>query len=220
MNALTSFFASIDTQQLIGRGLNLWGDNLQRRSKISWKQAALFYVGVNALGYLASRFRQEEDDRGYQANHQPIWAPPREVYAPVWMANNAAMTWALHRILSKPWWWPGRNQLLTLQGFIWLDYATFGLVYFRLKSPVLCYLWTQADALLATASFKVAYRNDHKLAWSYAPLMAWTWYASTIAAYQALYNADPLLHTPALLTHPQPALDKEERPELEDVDHP
>lgn len=56
-----------------------------------------------------------------------------------------------------------------------------------------------ADAGLAAASFYAAYKTDKKLAHYYLPLLAWTTFASTIADYQALKNADPVFGTKALL---------------------
>ncbi len=59
--------------------------------------------------------------------------------------------------------------------------------------------WTVADATFAVTSFIMAFKSDKKLSYHYLPLLVWTGFASTIAAYQALYNSDPVLNTQPLL---------------------
>ena len=56
-----------------------------------------------------------------------------------------------------------------------------------------------SDAVLATASFIIALKDDKKLALDYLPLVLWTGFASTLADYQALKNPDPVFKTQALL---------------------
>lgn len=90
------------------------------------------------------------------------------------------------------------GKLLAVQIGIWFIFFSFNYVYFKKKSPVLAAVWTNADAVLALAGLILTYRQDRKAALSYAPLLLWTAFASTLADYQAVHNDDPLLHLKAL----------------------
>ena len=88
-----------------------------------------------------------------------------------------------------------------MQAMIWIIFFSFNYIYFNKKSTVLAAVWTVSDAILAVSSFALACRSDKKTAWLYAPLMAWTVFASTLAGYQALANDDQLLKTKALINN-------------------
>ena len=166
--------------------------------KFKWWQAALALVAVSVIGVLQSGSRSNTRKFYQKKNEQAPWAPPPWLFGPAWTLNNIFLLWGLVRILNDKN-LPNRPVLLGLQGGIWVIFLSFGYVYFRKGSPVLAEVWTQTDALLATASIRTAFRSDRKLAIAYAPLLAWTWFASSLSAYQALKNPDPLLDTPALL---------------------
>ena len=82
------------------------------------------------------------------------------------------------------------RQLIWLQAFQWWIFITFGYVYFRRHNLILCAIWTQCSALVAAVSFVKARRKGRVAATHYVPLLAWAWYASTVAWYQALQNDD------------------------------
>ncbi len=174
-----------------------------RKQKIRPWQAVLFFVAVTAIGGLASVGSRREDDEFYENQRLPVWAPPGWLFGPAWTFINICLTWGGYRLLNKSARFPHRRQLLNLQGISWVIYVTFSPIYFGWRSPILAHIWTQGGALVALRSLLLARRGDRKLAYAYIPLTAWTWFASTVSGYQALYNADPFLQTPAPLALPK-----------------
>lgn len=174
-----------------------WAETIQPK-RFKWYHAALFFAAVTVAAGLSarssrqrSREQQHEDDQDfYRKQKLPVWAPPAGLFGPAWTLNTLCLTWAGLRLLNKPGWFPNRRALLLLQALHWLDFTTFGYVYFRRKSPILALVWTPADALLNTAAYTLARPYDRQLANAYLPVMAWTWFATSVAAYQALYNPD------------------------------
>jgi tryptophan-rich sensory protein len=160
-------------------------------------QAVLFYAAMSLIGFLTSSSR-ENSGEFYRALKQAPWAPPGWAFGPAWSFINIWLTRALFILLYEADKSRRDKALLALQAGIWIIFCTFGLVYFRKRSPVLAALWTVADACLATASILLARKRGVKFAAQYLPLLVWTYFASTVAVYQALENPDPALDTPAL----------------------
>jgi benzodiazapine receptor len=170
----------------------------QSISKLKWWQVALISVAVSALGGLSGLMSQKKQRKVYTTKlKQAPWAPPGGIFAPAWTINNFFLIKALGRILDSDM--PEKKKLLRLQAGIWLVFFTFNYVYFRKKSPVLAAVWTMSDNVLAIASLLLAAKSDRKTALNFLPLVLWTGFASTLADYQALKNADPVLGTKALL---------------------
>jgi tryptophan-rich sensory protein len=166
--------------------------------KYKWWHAAAALVVVTLIGALQSGSSKHTRKFYQRKNKQAPWAPPAWLFGPAWTVNNIFLLWGLVKILNNKG-LRDRLPLLALQGGIWAIFLSFGYVYFRKGSPVLAEVWTQTDAALATASIIAALRSDKKLAIAYLPLFAWTWFASSLSAYQALKNPDPLLGTPPLI---------------------
>ncbi len=173
--------------------------NAPANGKFKWWQAALALVVVSVIGALQSGSRSSTRKFYQNKNEQAPWAPPSWLFGPAWTINNIFLLWGLVKILNNKD-LPNRPLLLSLQGGIWVIFLSFGYIYFRKGSPILAEVWTQADAALATASFRTALRSDRKLALAYAPLLLWTWFASSLSGYQALKNPDPLFSTGAPLS--------------------
>ncbi len=167
-------------------------------SKLKWWQLGLLSLAVSAVGGLSGMKSKKNEIKLYNMQlKQAPWAPPAWLFAPAWTVNNYFLLLALQHLLEKDI--PEKKKLLLLQSMIWVIFFSFGYVYFNKKSPLLAAIWTMSDAALAAASFYTAYKTDKKLACYYLPLLAWTTFASTIADYQALKNADPVFKTTALL---------------------
>ena len=163
-----------------------------------WWQGALALIVVTAIGALSAGSKKKTRKIYEKQQKQAPWAPPAWLFGPAWTLNNIFLVWGLRRILNNTD-MPNRKKLLLLQALIWADFLTFGYVYFKKGSPILAEAWTQTDALLALVSFFIALKSDKKLSYAYVPLLIWTWFASSLSAYQALYNADPVFGTKALL---------------------
>ncbi len=170
---------------------------MNRFSKLKWWQIALLSVVVSAIGGLASGQPRSKDKQLYKKLKQAPWAPPGWLFAPAWNINNFFLLLALQKLLSSNI--PQKKKLLALQAMIWLIFFSFGYVYFNKRSPVLAATWTIADAAFAISSFTLLYKSDKKLSYYYLPLIVWTGFAGTIAAYQATHNADPIIKTKAIL---------------------
>lgn len=168
------------------------------RTRIPWWQVALAAVALSAIGGLSARHPKSRQRKLYnQKLKQAPWAPPAWLFGPAWTFNNVFVLMALLRILRSQD--PSKKTLLFQQLAIWFIFFSFGYVYFKKQSSILALLWTAADATLAISSMLMALRSDKRLAADYLPLVVWTSFASTVAGYQAVKNADPLLGTPALL---------------------
>jgi len=165
---------------------------------LKWWQLALIAAGVSFIGGLSGGVPKKEERQLYnKKTKQAPWAPSAWLFAPAWTFNNFFLIKALIKILNKDI--TQKRKLMLLQGVIWAIFFSFNYVYFRKKSPILAAAWTMSDAVLATASFIIAMKDDKKLALDYLPLVLWTGFASTLADYQALKNPDPVFKTPALL---------------------
>ncbi len=177
----------------------------QRPPQIKWWQTGLFLVAVSVLGRLTSKSPEEEPEELYEDQVRAVWSPPAWLFGPAWILNNIFMVWGGRRLLNTRKHFPYRKELLMLQKIHWVDFLTFGIAYFRLKSPILALIWTQGDAIIAARSLKLAaYSTDKKLAISYIPLTLWTTFASTLSWFQALYNPDPFFGTKAPLKISKP----------------
>lgn len=162
--------------------------------KYKWWHGVLALAAVTIVGVLQSGRKADTRKMYKRKNEQAPWAPPAWLFGPAWTANNIMLIWGLIKILNDKN-LANRTVLLGLQGGIWAIYLSFGYVYFRKGSTILAEIWTQADALLATASLVTAIRSNKQLVPAYLPLVAWTWYASSVSAYQVVRNPDPYFHT-------------------------
>ena len=166
--------------------------------EIKWWQVVLATIVVSVLGAVSTGMSKKNQRKLYERKLiQAPWAPPAKLFGPAWAVNNYFLLNALKQLLEGGT-VPGKNKLLLKQGAIWLIFFSFGYIYFKKKSPLLSAVWTLADTWLAGSSFTSSIRSNKRLAFNYLPLLAWTVYAGSVAAYQALKNPDPVLNTPAL----------------------
>lgn len=166
--------------------------------KYKWWHGVLALAAVTIVGVLQSGRKTDTRKMYKRKNEQAPWAPPAWLFGPAWTVNNIMLLWALIKILNDKS-LTNRSALLGLQGGIWAIYFSFGYVYFRKGSTILAEVWTQTDALLATASLATAMRSNKKIALAHLPLFAWTWYASSVSAYQVVKNPDPYFDTAAVI---------------------
>ncbi|XZF15400.1 TspO/MBR family protein [Chitinophagaceae bacterium MMS25-I14] len=173
--------------------------NKKKHVGYPWIEVAVLTIAVSALGFLTSG-RQSRREKYYTKTLKtPPWAPPSWVFAPAWTINNIFLLKALMHLLNKDEDIPNRKKLLLMQAVIWVNFFSFGIAFFKKRSPLLGAVITQADALAAAGSFLTAYKTDKKLAAHYLPLLVWTWFADTVAIYTAAKNPDPYIKTKALL---------------------
>jgi len=167
--------------------------------KLKWWQMALLSVAVSILGKIAGGKSSEDEETVYREKfNQAPWAPPGWLFGPAWTINNFFLLLALQDLINSED-SHYKKSLLWLQLPIWAIFFTFNYIYFNKKSTVLAAVWTKTDSVLAIISFILAMKKDKKFSWNYAPLAAWTTFASTVADYQALKNPDPFMKTKALL---------------------
>jgi benzodiazapine receptor len=133
----------------------------------------------------------------YNSYRQAPFAPPNWVFGPAWLINNVSVLWGNLRLLNLPAETPHRRPLLWLQGASWGIFATFSYAYFGLESPILAFAWTFSMYALTIASIALSSKLDPKIALSFATLFLWLSLATPVAAYQMVYNPDPLFGTPA-----------------------
>jgi tryptophan-rich sensory protein len=165
---------------------------------LKWWQLALLSVAVSILGKIAEGKSSDDEETIYKEEfNQAPWAPPAWLFGPAWTVNNFFLLWALQDLINSED-NKYKKSLLLLQLPIWAIFFTFNYIYVNKKSTILAAIWTKADSLLAIISFILAMIKDKKFSWNYAPLAAWTTFASTVADYQALKNPDPFMKTKAL----------------------
>ncbi len=173
----------------------------RKAAKLKWWHLALITAAVSFLGAVSGGSLSDKGQRKfYKELNQAPWAPPGWMFGPAWMFINFFLLLGLKRIIVSRR-IRDKRKYLSVQGAIWFIFFTFNYIYFRRKSPVLAALWTKADFILAVTGLLVTLKVDRKAACTYVPLLLWTGFAGTVAAYQALYNPDPCLNTPALLTN-------------------
>jgi tryptophan-rich sensory protein len=161
---------------------------LVRPRRYRWWQAALFGSALSLLAALPVR-----NTRIYEEQRQAPFAPPRWLFGPAWTFNTLASLWGDLRLLNRRR-TPNRSALLTLEGISWFVYATFGWVYFVLKSPVLAFVWTAGMYLVTILQLALA-RRDRRLLLSRLPVFAWLSLATPVAWYQLTHNPDPLVRS-------------------------
>ena len=171
----------------------------QPSARVKWWHGALFLAAVTGLSSLAfvATSRRKQDDF-YENEHLPAWAAPGWVFGPAWLLINASLVGGGVRLLNAPP-FANRRVLLGVHGLMWLDFVTYGVVYFRLRSQILSHVWTLGSVLFSYTGIGLARAHDRRLTASMVPLAAWATYASSLTWYQVLANPDPLFGTPALL---------------------
>ncbi|WP_448192078.1 TspO/MBR family protein [Azospirillum sp. sgz301742] len=152
---------------------------------VRWWHAVLFWVLVNAPGFVARHASVPFE--GYVV--VPLQPPPW-VFPVVWFALNVLQLWGDVRLLNRRAEIRHWAALVVLQGVLWAIFATFTTVYFTLGSPVLAAVWTIAFFVLAALSIALVWRDDRAVALSWVPLILWTGFASVVAVQQALLNPD------------------------------
>ncbi len=126
----------------------------------------------------------------YAKSTKPPFAPPAWAFGIAWPANNALTIWGIWRALNAP---PSadRTAYLRLQAATTALYATYGLVRFRWKSPLLGYANSSLYLALTIAAAVRARRIDPALLASFTTLLPWLVLATTLSAYE-LGDPDPL----------------------------
>lgn len=160
------------------------------RRVFTWREGLAFGIAINVLARLLG-----SNTGRYEAIERPRFAPPGWVFPVAWSVNSALAIWGNLRVLHAPS-SPDRTAYVRLWAASWLLYASFGLAFFRLKSPLLGLLVTVNFLTLAVLSFARALRIDRRLAVSYVTLLPWLGLATAVAAGVALKNPDPLLDPP------------------------
>ncbi len=166
---------------------------LVKPREYKWWHAALFAAAVNTVSAPWTI-----DNKIYRKNKQAPFAPPEWVFGPAWTLNNISVLWGNIKLLNTRIHAGERRSLLWLQAGSWFIYSTFTYAYFKSKSPILAFTWTFGMYCLTIASAVLAARIDPAIALSFATLLCWLTLASLVAAYQMLYNPDPVFHTAAL----------------------
>ena len=94
-----------------------------------------------------------------------------------------------------------RSFHIAMQAFYWSAFMIFPFFFFGKSSPVLGGLITGLIFAIALTEATTLWRDDRKAAYFMLPLLAWTAFASFyVSVWQILYNPDPYLGLPALLT--------------------
>ena len=153
-----------------------------------WWHAAAVGLAANVASAAAAGYNGDEPF--YNELDTPPGSPPDWAFAPAWAFNNLTTLWSNLRIANLPDGTPGRRTALALEGANWGLFASFSVLYFGLKSPVLGAVNTVAGLGVTVASVAVTARLDRKAAWALAPRLAWLGLATYVSVATALRNRD------------------------------
>jgi benzodiazapine receptor len=184
---------NLDTSKISPRLASLTREIFRPR-EYKWWHAALLGSVANIISAPWTI-----DNKIYRKNRQAPFAPPEWVFGPAWLINNISVLWGNIKLLNTRGYEQQRHPLFWLQAASWGVYATFTYAYFSSKSPILAFTWTFGMYCLTIASAILTAKIDPRIALSFATLLTWLTLASAVAAYQMLYNPDPLFNTRALL---------------------
>jgi benzodiazapine receptor len=130
----------------------------------------------------------------------PPLRPPGAIFPVIWITINICMIWAGLRILNNSG-LRRRSFHIAMHTLYWVCFVIFPYFFFGKSSPVLGGLITFLIFIIAFAETITLWKGDRKTAYLMLPLLAWTSFASFYASvWQVLYNPDPYLGLPALLT--------------------
>jgi tryptophan-rich sensory protein len=164
-----------------------------------------YSVALIGAGFASSVVSSDRDepDEPYREFRQAPFAPPSWAFGPAWVANKLAGGWSLARVLAAS---PSdaegrRSRTIALAAAAVNDvtYVAFAPAYFKLRSPVLAAAVTATSAAATVVQAGATARFDRAAAAAMGPQLAWLAVATPVALYQALYNDDPFLGTPAPL---------------------
>ncbi len=159
--------------------------------KMKWWHCLIIYVVANGISLIPAGFNG--DEAFYNNFEQPGLAPPDWMFAPVWFINNVTSLIGLYTIVNLPADTHRRSSVIWAEGISWVLYATFAILYFGMKSPVLGAVNTAIGLLLTILSVAWSYRISRKAAWMFAPRLAWLLLATYVSAWIALKNRDIFL---------------------------
>lgn len=162
--------------------------------RYTWWQAGLFWLAVNAPGWVFAW--RENLFPGFRI---PAWRPPGEVLPWVWLVITVAALTAGLRMLNHPA-LPRRRTHLRLQALFWALYLVFPGFFFGFSSPIAGFVVTFGIFMVAAVEVSLLWRDDKPSAWLLLPLLLWTGFAGLyVAPMQVLLNPDPLFGTGAML---------------------
>lgn len=156
-----------------------------------WWHAAVVGVAANLTGALPAG--RHGDEEYYAELDTPPGSPPGWVFAPVWALNNVLTLWSNLRVANLPSGTAGRRAVLVSEAASWTLFASFSVVYFGLRSPVLGALDTVAGLATTTHGVVATARVDRAAAWALAPRLLWLAYASYVSTATAVRSHDDLL---------------------------
>lgn len=157
-----------------------------------WWHAVALGVAANVASALPAGYNG--DERYYESLRTPPGAPPGWMFAPVWLANNAATLYANLRIANLPLSTPGRGKALLAEAVNWGLFSAFSGVFFGLRSPILGAADTVAGLAVTGYSVKAAAPLDKRAAWALVPRLVWLAFASYVSTATAINSPDTLLH--------------------------
>lgn len=196
MTAINGQFDGDAGQSSERRGLAWLAREAFLPQRYRWWHGLAFGLAANAISGLSLVGRKQEQ-RYYESLRQAPFAPPSWAFGPAWTINNISVLWGNLRLLNTDQDTPHRRSLLWLQAASWAIFSSFSYVYFRQRSPILAFTWTSGMFVLTICSMLLASKIDRKLVLSLVTLLLWLSLATPVAAYQMIYNDDPLFGTPA-----------------------
>lgn len=130
-------------------------------------------LAAAAVGSIGSR----NAPHVYPRLRKPAWAPPRQVFGPVWTALYTAIAvagWRLRRTEKAPLWLLHAGQLTLNAAWPWTFFTS------RNRAAALAVI-AALDAAVA-AEIGLAVREDAAAAALLAPYLAWCSYATALTA--------------------------------------
>lgn len=155
----------------------------QHREQIAWCVAVLAAALVGAWG-------SADAPAVYASLKRPPWAPPAEVFGPVWMLLYlllaVAAAWATQAPQTR-----ARRQALTTLGVALVPLALWPWCFFAWRSSVLSITCIALLGGFVLSTIVQLLHVQRGAAWLLAPLLAWLTYAAALNA--EVVRLNPLL---------------------------
>jgi tryptophan-rich sensory protein len=141
----------------------------------------IFWVICNFLAVLGTKGVNIPE---YYATIRPSLAPPTWVFGVVWTFNTILMTYGLYLTISLKEKTRLTNNLLILQGFIWLNYVVFQYISFGLRWNFMFFfatftMWLMTIGILILAyklekpNFVGIIKSGKSIFYCFIPLICW-----------------------------------------------
>lgn len=153
-----------------------------------WWHALIILVIANLVSALPVGYGG--DKIFYNNFEQPPFSPPDWLFAPMWLFLNVTSLMALSIVANLPERSIRRRTFLILEGVGWVLFASFTMLYFWMRSPILGAIDTVAGLAVGFTSLACCIGISQRAAFFILLRVLWLCLASYVSVYVAFHNTD------------------------------